>query len=73
MDEVLFNGYIIDYNSQDSYCVKDKQSLLFLNRDNKSEVMIHFSIKENSLIIRPRNGVTFQKNSKNHYRIIKNK
>lgn len=72
MHKVNFKEYSFYYNASDEKYVMDNDSLVFFKKDNDKEVMIHFSFKDNQLVIRPRYGVTFQRLNKHIYKIISN-
>ncbi|TPR39943.1 hypothetical protein DY130_03655 [Apilactobacillus micheneri] len=72
MNTVNFKDYSFYYNKLNAKYIMDNNSLVFFKKDNDKEVMIHFSFKDNQLVIRPRYGVTFQRLNKHIYKIISN-
>ncbi|TPR26330.1 hypothetical protein DY120_01135 [Apilactobacillus micheneri] len=73
MNKVNFKEYSFFYNPSDEKYLMDNNSLVFFKKNNDKEIMIHFSFKDNQLVIRPRYGVTFQKIASKEYKIMMNK
>ncbi|MBW1606378.1 hypothetical protein [Lactobacillus sp. Sy-1] len=71
MNSILFKDHQFDFDSDINQSVVNDDCLVFFNND--VEVLIYISIEDGQLILRPRNGVSFQKTGTRKYQIIKNR